>query len=180
MYGGIPAHILFDLADLRKEAKKRIVFLDIDGVLNTGMSRSNDVLLNPDNVSVLNSLVSKINASVVISSTWRIQLELDCISFAIRCAGAGAYTDIWDITPKKLESYDRGSSRGYYINEWLNGHDYTKYIIIDDLHHSDFLPDQQKFLITTNDDEGLLEKHIDVAFDMMGSSETQIRIQKEY
>jgi len=180
MWGALPASIYMDLADLRDEAKKRIVFLDIDGVLNTGMSRSNDVLLNPDNASVLNSLVSKINASVVISSTWRTQLELDCISFAIRCAGAGPYTDIWDITPKKLKSYDKGSSRGHYIDEWLNEHDYDKYIIIDDLHHSDFLDSQQKFLITTDDNEGLLEKHIDIAFDIMGNSETQIRIQKQY
>lgn len=55
--------------------KNILVFLDIDGVLNNEsflLKSGGAEAFDPDNVKLLNKLIKETNASVVISSAWRI------------------------------------------------------------------------------------------------------------
>ena len=47
--------------------KMKVIFLDIDGVLNTNSDRE----ISDDKLKLLSELVSKTGADVVLSSSWR-------------------------------------------------------------------------------------------------------------
>jgi len=108
---------------------RRVIFLDIDGVLApiTRWDRYGD--LDPACIGVLNEIVARGHADVVISSTWRygrtvadLQAMLDAGGFAGR---------VLDTTPTDMD----GASRADEIAAWLAKHDVGGYVIIDD--HAD-------------------------------------------
>jgi len=119
-----------------------IIFLDIDGVLNTpnysvqayamhtktnGWFKSRDefgVLFDPVAVACLEFLAHETNSKVVVSSTWRrsgLQVMKDM--FKLR----GIDVDIIDVTPIL------NTQRGEEIEQWLSENDHiTNYVILDD------------------------------------------------
>lgn len=129
-----------------------IIFLDIDGVLNTpnyavqahatwkntnGWFKSRDdfgALFDPIAVSCLEYLADTTNAKIVISSTWRTAgLARMKELFKFR----GIDVDILDITPRL------NTIRGEEIEAWLQINDYvTNYVILDD--DTDFTDQQLK------------------------------------
>lgn len=123
----------------------RIIFLDIDGVLNSNRfyvkrhldgfnppeSRdfTNDV--DPFALELFKSLVDEIGAVVVISSTWRIGMTLADIQDTFR--RLGATFEVIGKTP--ILPYSM--CRGLEIQEWISqnvesGSQYKNYAIIDD------------------------------------------------
>jgi len=179
MWGGIPASILFDLADMKKEAKKRIIFLDIDGVLNTSRLRDKEILLDHEKVALLREIAFRTNSSVVISSTWRYQVNFECLKFALRCLGCNM-VDIWDSIPEKLKGTYDNPNRGCYIKEWLDENEWEKYVILDDLDQDNFLESQYEFLVTTNDNYGLVQASEEDKKEIMGSSDIQKKNKEKY
>jgi hypothetical protein len=143
-----------------------IIFLDIDGVLNS-MDYLHSLILNKtDNTNPLNSykvrddygqlfdprcvnwldyIISKTNAKLVISSTWRT-------------SGIIAMKELWtyrnlpgeiiDVTPRTIplefiKKYDSpNADRGYEIQYWLDNNKnlVNSYVILDD--EDDMLPAQ--------------------------------------
>ncbi len=125
----------------------KIIFLDIDGVLNSDSwykSINPEERLNPDihfdprNIQLLNKLVLKTGAKIVLSSTWRIRYSLAEMQNILKTKGANI--EIVDFTPD-LTSKDDSFTRGNEILKWCKENEkvigckyskYKTYAIIDD------------------------------------------------
>lgn len=132
-----------------------VLFLDIDGVLNTTRTfiyvNQNNLPINtldPVACSLLRYIQQETNCKIVISSTWRILSSLEEISQAI---GIG----VKDKTPE-IPSRHRGSE----IDIWMKENYYPpKYAILDD--DSDMLESQIEHFVKTEFNDGLLWKHVE-------------------
>jgi hypothetical protein len=136
----------------------KIIFLDIDGVLNVhsvGSKYERDRfghLFVQDFVDNLRSIVEATDAKIVISSTWRM-------------AGLQIMKELWeerglpgeviDITTNAYEIVQEGREefydrveRGHEIQEWIDSHSgIDEYVILDD--DNDFLDGQRGRLVRT-------------------------------
>ena len=108
---------------------RRVIFLDIDGVLAPIRRWDRYGELDPACIQVLNEIVAGGEADVVVSSTWRhgktvaeLQELLEAEGFAGR---------VLDKTPTGMD----GASRAEEIAAWLAEHAVGGYVIIDD--HAD-------------------------------------------
>jgi len=125
---------------------RRVVFLDIDGVLAPIRRWDRYGDLEPACIQVLNEIVASARADVVISSTWRhgrtvaeLQVMLEAEGFTGR---------IVDKTPVVAA----GGNRGEEIAGWLAEHAVGGYVIIDD--HID-MGDLRTQLVVTHPSRGL-------------------------
>lgn len=139
----------------------KVIFLDIDGVLNSEKffdiesqpfryqkalkeKKTNDeisVIINidPNSVALLNQLVKHTDSEIVISSSWRSDYN---IQFKLRYAGVEK--PIYGITPFSKERH-----RGSEIQKWLDDHpEVTSYVILDD--DNDMLENQLNNFVQTN------------------------------
>lgn len=126
----------------------KIIFLDVDGVLNS----EDDLMIHRKKNSIkgcilyaevedrplklLKEIVKKTSAKIVVSSSWRIGCER---SGKESVFGKGLYEklkrrlkdfgmEIYDITP----SLGSGTQRGDEIREWLSKNETENFIILDD------------------------------------------------
>jgi hypothetical protein len=125
---------------------RRVVFLDIDGVLAPIRRWDRYGDLDSACIRVLNEIVARGGADVVVSSTWRygktiaeLQAMLDAEGFAGR---------VLDKTPTGTPGADRGEE----IASWLAAHAVAGYVIIDD--HAD-MGDLRTRLVQTHPAQGL-------------------------
>jgi len=122
----------------------KIIFLDIDGVLNV-IPQGHDkygAKFHKHFEDNLKHIIEKTGAKIVISSTWRF-------------GGLQEMKDMWKdrnlsgeiigITPYTLEYRKRGEE----IKEWLDNNPTEKYVIIDD--DTDMLPEQKNNFVKTSD-----------------------------
>lgn len=153
---------------------RKVVFLDIDGVLNTKwwytqMDRNTPrdkygYAFDPKAVANLRKVVDETEAGIVISSSWK-------------CMGLSQMEDMWDernlpgkvvgITPNSvsdellvdtdIDSMELFHIRGEEIKEWLTKHGkhVSHYVIIDDM--DNMLPEQQSHFVQTNPEVGITE-----------------------
>lgn len=130
--------------------RRIILFLDIDGVLNSELfyrHRRVDVGsdIDPDAIALLNGLCSDVGAYVVVSSTWRLGHDVDSLQEFFDSHG-GTFKVV-GLTP--YLSY----CRGVEIEEWLkenvtDGSDTDRYVIIDD--DADMLLSQKDHFFQTD------------------------------
>ena len=125
--------------------KHKIIFLDIDGVLNV-MSREFDEfgqLFNPIFVNNLAYIIEKTNAKLVISSTWRYSGLKQMVNMWKYRNLPG---EIIGITPDLYKDVDRGDE----IKAWLekNIDKVDNYCIIDD--DEDMLTEQLNNFVKTS------------------------------
>lgn len=153
---------------------KKIIFLDIDGVLNTEswyVQMTNETpkdkfgyAFDPQAVANLRKIVEETGADIVISSSWK-------------CMGLSQMEDMWKdrnlpgkiigITPNSvsdellidadIDSMELFHIRGEEIKEWLKKHGKhsCRYAIIDDM--DNMLPEQQSYFVHTNPEVGITE-----------------------
>lgn len=123
----------------------KVLFLDVDGVLNTSKSKS-IFALGKGHLKLLKSIVEDTDCKIVLSSAWRI------IPDAKRhLINKLAYRDMQIYS--STENIPRGI-RGDEICEWLYRHpEVTKYAIVDD--NSDMLVEQLPHFFQTDMDFGL-------------------------
>lgn len=152
-----------------------IIFLDIDGVLNSlpyfeNMASKNEFCeLNNDNVSILAKIYHQNDAKIVLSSTWRFLKD--------KTGHAG---DMYSYLIQTLSEYDMeiisvtpiiSANRPKEIKVWLENNDIDNmfnFIIIDDdfskRHYDTYgLGDrliQTKYFCNSLSEGGLQEKHI--------------------
>lgn len=128
----------------------KIIFLDIDGVLNSqlfytkrkrqkGQSKEDYHLQNIDSkpIEFLNELIEKTGAKIVISSSWRIGNTMPYLQSLLNKKGLKG--EIIAFTP--MLKYP-GALRGNEIYLWINqnaqmlgitnGSDFKEYVIFDD------------------------------------------------
>lgn len=118
----------------------KVIFLDIDGVLNTGRYRKVQVKrgisdyynaqfnFDPICMRNLKEIVDKTGAKIVLSSTWRINQEDEYFNeFKLNLKQYDLFDSFISITPVL------NSIRGDEIKEWLsNKNNVDEFIILDD------------------------------------------------
>ena len=158
----------------------KVIFLDIDGVLNTERQHDHCVeaeldyvdnfgyAFDPVSVANLKRIVDETGADIVISSSWKFW-------------GLSTMQKIWasrelpgkiiDVTPNNvsdemllsvdLDLMELPAGKGSEIKEWLStsGSQVTDYAIIDDL--PDMLPEQQSHFVQTDPRSGITENDAD-------------------
>jgi HAD domain in Swiss Army Knife RNA repair proteins len=149
-----------------------VVFLDIDGVLNSdawfARSPPRDWgldHLDPEAVARVERLASDTAARIVISSTWRLVCPLDDIRAMLAAKGLRAL--IVDCTPEIPAEFAEGRVRAKEIASWLDAHachaprrgdePVERFVILDDL--EDFGP-LERFCVRTRFATGLLDEHV--------------------
>lgn len=147
----------------------RVIFLDIDGVLNcTAVRRQKlregnfSVIIEPQHVQRLNDLVLRTNAAIVLTSSWRKywmrEGSVDGAGQRIEKAFAFENLSIFDKTPV----LDNGS-RSMEIEQWLKHKEHIdQYVILDD---NDFLWSKllRQHWVCCPDDTGLTDQLVNLA-----------------
>ena len=164
----------------------KVIFLDIDGVLNTKwwytqMDRNTPkdkygYTFDPRSVANLKKIIDETGADIVISSSWK--------SF-----GLSELEEMWqnrelpgkliDITPNSvsdemllnadLDHMELFHIRGMEIKEWLDKHGkkVSHYVIIDDM--DNFLPEQQSHFVQTDPEVGITEEDANMAIKILNA-----------
>jgi hypothetical protein len=105
---------------------RRVIFLDIDGVVAPIRQWDRYGDFDPACIEVLNEIVARGGADVVVSSTWRYGKTVAELQEILDAAGfAGS---VVDKTPVGTPGADRGTE----ITAWLAAHVVSGYVIIDD------------------------------------------------
>lgn len=140
--GYVERHEAFAKYISKIDTSIRIIFLDIDGVLNNSMDSDvhiHDVegehyLHSPRCVGLLNDLIRQTNAKVVVSSTWRIGNTLEEMDYILKLIGVEC--DLIGMT----DVLHHDTFRGNEILKWIkdnedlvgNYYDFRNYVILDD------------------------------------------------
>jgi hypothetical protein len=149
----------------------KLLFLDVDGVLNSygWFERRIDILggghdrkthdIDPAAVGLLNQLIDRTDALVVISSTWRMFGHHQCASYLAR---RGFFGRVLDVTPQM------GGPRGAEIQWWLDHCPAHRrpdsFVILDD--DSDMVHLSNR-LVQTKMETGLTPADVDAAVAML-------------
>lgn len=153
----------------------KIIFLDVDGVLNhrgsfeKGMP-SGSKRIAPECVAVLNSIIDRTGASIVVSSTWRHD---DNIFDILRDAGVrgefiGKTPEFNRRKIKPGELY-KPTLRGEEIQQWITDAEFDgPFVIVDDDNDMAHLLSK---LVRTNFDAGLTQEHAELAVTLLGKVE---------
>lgn len=139
---------------------KSIIFLDIDGVLNTMRTQMafESIPLNQGwditACQMIQRLCQKHNIQIVISSDWRTKETLDIYLYTY---GLLQYLHTDNRITTKDETRDMRSEG---IAEWISEHpEIENYFIIDDSKESKFTAEQQKHLVQTKFLNGFMYEH---------------------
>jgi hypothetical protein len=129
----------------------KVIFLDIDGVLNNNSTRQRHrgfIGIDPYLVAKLNRIVLEMpEVKYVLSSSWR------CFKHG-REEVERCFIEMYDETP---QIHEAGRVRGDEIKAWLDAHpEVEKYAIIDD--DSDMLEEQLPNFFKTTWQEGITEE----------------------
>jgi hypothetical protein len=160
-----------------------VLFLDIDGVLNSarwfsarggpdtpdGLTRE-EHQIDPAAVAVLNRILDATGAKVVVSSTWRLLHTPAAIHRILRRRGFAG--KIIGRTPNLSASAPYGEARGHEIEAWLTAHDRASStpspicIVDDDADMAHLAP----FLVKTSFQDGLTEAHVERCVALLGGA----------
>lgn len=151
----------------------KIIFLDIDGVLNSfaydRQRTPNDGNIDKTRLVLVKQLVDKTNAKIVLSSSWREHWkknidECDDIGKELISDFADAGLEIYDKTPK-IGNLERSQE----IRTWLDlNPDVSNFVIFDDNGYG--WGDLSDNFIQTNYriGRGLEDEHINRALEILG------------
>jgi hypothetical protein len=137
----------------------KIIFLDVDGVLNSWASLAHHIHLDSRCVILINTLLDITGAKLVLSSTWRMN-ERSRYSLFVGGLSECCFHDDWR-TPVFNDQ-----PRGDEIADWLSRNTVDQYIIIDD--DSDFHEDQLPFHVQTEMKTGFGQRHFKQALELLG------------
>jgi hypothetical protein len=168
----------------------KILFLDIDGVLNSDVYMASDEYFNackeagiqnhrsyevvtkahhlhidPAGVKILNDLIAKSGVKVVLSSTWRIRYSLEEMNEMLK--SRGATFEVTDKTPAKMSFRMRGSDIAEYLRdlEEEEGIVPEAFVILDD--RDEFAKLQDHFVLTP-EATGITQEHVTKALKILG------------
>lgn len=155
----------------------KIIFLDIDGVLNGDLVTWEgfpDSHIDPALVQKLNRVIAATDAKIVISSSWRFRFNYTEMNEIL--TRRGFVGEIIGETPKfvKNQRFSEFISRGREIKEWLDdcAHEIESHIMFDDVH----MMDGSKRLIKTDGKIGLTDENVERAIQMLTSKNGRANI----
>jgi hypothetical protein len=156
----------------------KIIFLDVDGVLNTTSTKEmfeEYTFVEDEKVQLLKQLVTRTGAKIVLSSSWRYGWWAEKI---INPTSSDLSSiRLFEALKKKLSEYglelldhtDETSTRGQEIAWWLeswDGEPIESFVILDDMHLSWLLP-HTSHVVSTSISEGLTQSHVDRAVNVL-------------
>lgn len=157
---------------------KPLLFLDIDGVLNSlafakRVKAVGSIGIDPLAAVHLQRVVDETDCNIILSSTWRLLHSLAEMRGLLIAAGmrapvplVGRTPDLTTIEPRH-SSILKASGRGFEINKWIEENQFTgPYVCIDD--DRDFLPGQP--LVQTTWQDGMQDIHATLCIDILSRS----------
>lgn len=166
----------------------RLLFLDIDGVLNSAeyvasdRCRERGGIIGIDRAAVprLNAITDRTGAGIVVSSSWRIGKTVDRMGEIL--AAHGVTGEVVSCTPVLTRRYSDhpeddtrvvvAQERGHEIQAWLDEMtgppawlDVEAFAILDDSSDMAHLRDR---LVRTTWERGLLDEHVERVVAMLG------------
>jgi len=167
--------------------ERPILFLDIDGVLNSrdyvrrggSLSCSRDGL-DPDAVAQLQRIVDETNCSLILSSTWRLIHKLADMRGKLIAKGMRHPVPLRGKTPDLSEQQMKGviqigARRGEEVKHWIQANGFKgSFVCVDD--DSDFLEDQP--LVQTTFEYGLTPAHADRCISILLKPTSGSRMEK--
>lgn len=150
-------------ADGGCDVRRSVIFLDIDGVLNSTrywwankpLPMNQAGAIDPVAVARLNTIIGETGAAVVLSSWWRTN-SYPVVQEMLR--ERGFVGELVGQTPVKLES-----PRHAEIAEWLGENACERFVVIDDdpdAWHPEMPFAERGFFASTNYLHGLADEHI--------------------
>ena len=136
----------------------RVIFLDVDGVLNSSETRAKiDGLkgVSKKNLRILRHIVARTQAKIVLTSAWNINFD-EKLAPTTK-AGMYLYHRLWE---NNLWIYDKvndyGGNREQAVAEYVKKHNnLTDWVIIDDTHYGDYEKLNPKHIVYTSPALGL-------------------------
>lgn len=142
---------------------RKVVFLDIDGVLNTPQyvrEAQNQKVMNPALVAILRHVVETARATIVISSSWRHEMGGEERIWRVFSQSGWANPPIVDMLPEVP------GGRGREIASWLTEHRVRDFVIVDDVIR-DMLPEQQKHIVHCDENRGFTALNAEEALHLL-------------
>ena len=134
----------------------KIIFLDIDGVLNSINDKFSQTLETQSHLSLLGELVKKTNAKIVLSSSWR---------------GIPSLRKLVENKMKEINAEIIGATRslpgtrGSEIKDWMKDKDIESFVILDDDKDMDEMTKTN--LVLTDSNKGLQKEDIEKALKIL-------------
>ena len=157
----------------------KVIFLDVDGVLNTGRYRkllkkregisSDDAQFIFDIIAMRNlkNLAFKHDAKIVVSSTWRYEKDdEDDMYWKVLMGTLKAYQSddkVIGVTPDLRETYNTICCRSHEIKAWLDECDIQvdNYVILDD--DANLFHEEDSHLVLTDEYSGFDKNSFELA-----------------
>lgn len=151
----------------------KIIFLDIDGVLNCISTKSRCqcyVGIDNSKVKLLKQIIDNTNAKIVLTSTWKTEWNKNLEE----CDYAGKYLNN-KLKKQKLwildKTEDNVENRGQGIYNWIKKYNIKHWVVLDDEIFKDYKKyGIKKHLVKTefyNDNGGLQKEHIEEAIKIL-------------
>lgn len=140
----------------------KVIFLDIDGVLMSyyNTEKRSSRYIDPKCIEVLNTVIDKTGAHVILSATARISEGKESVE--ARMVEAGFRYEIMDVT-KNIPNAERGNE----IRIWLQENSgVTNYVILDD-EGSRLLLGQKDHYVWVDNSVGLTKRTGEKAVDIL-------------
>lgn len=152
----------------------KVIFLDIDGVLNNQFSKSRCgyfIGIDNDKVKRLKGIVDATTAKIVLVSSWKVDWER---------VDKDSQNNIGNYLDRKLKrerlsildkTSDQGMDRGKGINDWISRHSVETWIVLDDEIFDDYEKMEiMQHLVKTdysNENGGLQSEHVSKAIEIL-------------
>lgn len=164
-------HECINFIEMHEQYPVDVLFLDIDGVLNSSNEDSDIVLetdgrygpYEPSLVENLNELFANVDVKVVVSSTWRFGETIESMQEILDSIGLKC--EVIGLTKDHRESWSvRGNEIRRFIDEhqellgYRHSYEYKNYLIIDD--DSDMLFEQRNNFIRTDNCIGVTRAEV--------------------
>ena len=135
----------------------KVIFLDVDGVLNSMQDRFSQSLKTVDHLLLLQELVDKTGAKIVLSSSWR---GIPSLRKVVETKLKEINAEIIGVTKSLPES------RGSEIKDWLDSspEPIEAFVILDDDQDMDDLFDH---LVQTSTERGLTRVEMEEALEKL-------------
>ena len=145
----------------------KILFLDIDGVLNNQDAfRKKDLdPIDEDNVIQLNRIIDATDCKIVISSVWRRCNTVGSLRSMLELKHGVRKDSIIDFTP----IFNRLAPRGHEIEAWLEKNDRPHFVILDD-DNDMLLYQEREHFVQTSFKKGLTKELADKAIEILNKN----------
>lgn len=158
----------------RLAQKLKIIFLDFDGVLNDDPKLSYETHkkdfklknlskhIHEDKISLVNNIVEKTGAKIIISSSWRLLADIDELKTLLKEKGLKG--EILDVTAKGGKEHD---DRWKHIESKIKEYKPSSFVILDDDHISTEKNFKNPNFVKTQDHTGLTKADVEKAIDIL-------------